>query len=1124
MSEETVPSRPPVVEDAEATRATQPPGTAGPASPATAHDPDATHHDPASTIGSAAPVASARAAVPGYEILRELGRGGMGVVYLARQLKLNRIVALKMILSGGHAGAEELERFRTEREAVAQLQHPNIVQIYDSGEHEGLPYFSLEYVGGGTLAERVRDRVLPPEEAARLVEQLARGVAYAHAQGIIHRDLKPENVLLADQREQGTGNREQTAGNTKPGAGDREGRGSSLFPVPCSLFPKITDFGLAKLVELDADATHGPYTTGRAQHTRTGAVVGTPSYMAPEQARGEVRKVGPLADVYALGAILYRLLTGRPPFRAPTAAETLVQVLTEDAPAVAASVPRDLETIALKCLRKDPARRYASAHELAGDLRRYLDGEPVLARPVGRAERAVKWVRRNKGLSAGLAAAVLALVAGTVVSALLAVEAGNAAEQQRKERELADEARKAAVAQKIEADAARKTAVEEKNAADQARKDAEEKQRLLDAALQDARKELRRFNLMHYLDHIAAADKALREWDLPVAAWHLDECLPECRHVEHAYLRKQLAARARTLPAGDFGARGLALARDGKRLYSGGWGWRIRVWDLEAAKEILSLEGKDPALALALSADDKTLFAADGKRIKGWDLPEGKKPVTLGEHTSDVISLALAEHGKRLVSGGVDKTIKVWDLEARKEVLTLPGHGGAVAALVLSADGKRLYSASSDKTIKVWDLEAGKEALTLRGHKWPVTCLALSADGKQLYSGGKDRTIWRWDLETGKGAVTPFDLGDWVESVVLSPDGTRLYAGGWGHTIKVWDLGTSKEIQTIRGHTGTVWSLALSPDGTRLFSASQDGTVKVWNLMARGEAYSLDGRDSEVTCLALSADGKRLYSGRNDKAIKVWDLKAREPAFTLQGQTEEVMHLVVSRDGRRLYSCGDKIIQVWDLEAGKEVSTFTGHTKRVNSLALSADGKRLYSGGEDKIIKVWDLDTGKEATALTGHTQAITCLAVAADGKRLYSRSAYGTISVWDLESGKATMTLPGHIGFNCLALSADGKRLFSGGSDKTIKVWDLQTGKEIVTLRGHTVPVQQLALSADGKRLFSGGVDALKIWDLEAGKEALTLHGHTNGVTSLALSAEGSRLYSCGWERAIKVWDLGGE
>jgi serine/threonine-protein kinase len=321
------------------------------------------------SVAASESAALERISIRGYEILGELGRGGMGVVYRARQVSLKRIVALKMILSSAHAGPEERARFVSEAEAVARLQHPNIVQIHEIGEADGCPYFSLEFVDGGTLAHQLNGRPLPPREAAELVETLARAMHAVHQLGIIHRDLKPANVLL-------------TADGT----------------------PKITDFGLAKAVECEASGT-GP--SALRALTQSGMILGTPSYMAPEQAEGKGRAIGPATDVYALGAILYEMLTGRPPFDGGTLLDTVMQVLSEEPLPPRRrhpGVPRDLETICLKCLAKEPRQRYASARDLADDLQRYLTGEPILARPQGKAGRLLRWASRQPALAATLLA------------------------------------------------------------------------------------------------------------------------------------------------------------------------------------------------------------------------------------------------------------------------------------------------------------------------------------------------------------------------------------------------------------------------------------------------------------------------------------------------------------------------------------------------------------------------------------------------------------------------------------------------------------------------------------------------------------------------------------------------
>ncbi len=369
-------------------------------------------------------------ALPGYVLLGELGRGGMGVVYQARQVGLNRLVAIKMILAAHHAGAHEVARFRKEAEAAARLQHPNIVQIYAIGEHAGLPYFSLEYVNGGNLAQRLNGAPQPPAEAAALAETLAHAVHFAHRHGIVHRDLKPANVLLMAGRSPGAS--ADVAGSVTSALAPGERLNDAI--------PKITDFGLAK--QLDPAASQ----------TQSGAVMGTPSYMAPEQAVGEPRAIGPAADVYALGAILYEMLTGRPPFRGASAFDTLEQLrVQEPVPPrrLQPRLPRDLETICLKCLAKEPGRRYATAEALADDLHRFRTGEPIRARRTRAWEHAWKWARRRPALAALAVLNLAMLLALLVGGAVYQVRLRDALDTATRQKELA-EARQARALRNLE--------------------------------------------------------------------------------------------------------------------------------------------------------------------------------------------------------------------------------------------------------------------------------------------------------------------------------------------------------------------------------------------------------------------------------------------------------------------------------------------------------------------------------------------------------------------------------------------------------------------------------------------------------------------------------------------------
>jgi hypothetical protein len=461
--------------------------------------------------------------VAGYEILEELGRGGMGVVYKARQLGLNRIVALKVLLAGEHAGVDELARFRLEAETLARLQHPHIVQIYEVGEHEGRPFFSLEFIEGSSLARRLRGTPQPVQDAAALVEVLARAIQVAHERGIIHRDLKPANVLL-----------------------------SAADGLAEQAIPKITDFGLAK--QLDSGT----------ERTASGAVLGTPAYMAPEQAEGKSRTTGPAADIYSLGAILYELLTGRPPFKAATEMETLLQVLHEEPVSprrLQPDCPRDLETVCLKCLSKEPHRRYQTALELAEDLRRFRAREPILARPAGPAERLLLWAQRRPMLAAvyGLLALVTVLgAAGAGVTWLW-----QRAERARTELAAEQEQTRAALEREHEAKSraeADRTAAEDAHQREvQARKEAEKARQAESAAKE-------RLDQVLYLRRVSLAQAEWRDNEVVRARDLLAECPPRRRcwewyHIHHLCHAELLALAGHSNVVGR-----VVFSPDGQRL------------------------------------------------------------------------------------------------------------------------------------------------------------------------------------------------------------------------------------------------------------------------------------------------------------------------------------------------------------------------------------------------------------------------------------------------------------------------------------------------------------------------------------------------------------------------------
>jgi WD40 repeat protein len=958
--------------------------------------------------------AAALPQIPGYEVEAILGRGGMGVVYKARHRALDRAVAIKMLLAGGFAAPQELTRFRREAEALAGLRHPNIVQVYDAGDVEGRPYFTMEFIEGGSLAHQLSATPQPPRQAAELITTLAGAVQCAHINGILHRDLKPANIM-----------------RTADGV------------------PKIADFGLARSIR------------GGSEFTLPGARVGTPSYMAPEQALGKTDAIGPAADVYALGAVLYELLTGRPPFRGESPSETERQVIADE-PASPSRwndrVPRDLETICLKCLEKNPGRRYASAQDLADDLERFLKNKPVLARPVGWGERGLRWAQRNKGLSAallGVALLLLFLAVGSLAAAVyfqrLAREKGN----------LADEK-----------EAARAEAV--------------------------------------------GAER--REAGLRQLAETQREALGRNLYIAEM----NLAGQAATSPSG-ISRVGELLAVAGKdRPDLRNWEWYYL--NGLCHRDLLTFGGHGgSALAVAWSPDGRRVASADARGvIQLWDAADGQGLRLLRGSQSAVRSVAWSPDGTRLASADWNGTARVWDTANGKQVVSYRGHAGAVFAVAWSPDGKWLASGGEDKTIHVWDAANGKNVSVLRGHGGQVFGVAWSPDGKRVASASEDSTVRLWDPLNGKESSTLRGHLNWVNSVAWNPNGERLASASNDGTTKVWEASSGKELLTLRGHAQSVVSVAWSPDGTRLVTASDDRTVKVWPGTGGQEAFTLRGHTDRCTAVAWSPDGKRLASAANDAMVKIWDASAGPETLVLHGGGRPVESLAWRPDGQRFAWCRNEKIAVWDRSPVKELFVLRGHRGPVFSVTWSPDGKRLASGGEDQTVRIWDAARRLETNSLRGHTHFVTSVSWSPDGTRLASASRDKTMRIWDTLSGKPVQICRGHDHIvDGVMWSPDAKRLASASWDRTVRVWEAETGRQTLCLRGHLAEVNAVAWSRDGEWLASAGFDGeLKIWNATTGKLKFTLRGHTAQATSAAWNGDGTRLASSSWDGTVKIWD----
>ncbi len=1026
-----------------------------------------------------------------YELLREIARGGMGVVYKARQLRLNRVVALKMILAGQFASPADVQRFQTEAEAAAGLDHPGIVPIFEVGQHEGHHYFSMGLVEGESLAKRIADGPLPPRMAADLVLKVVEAIKYAHKKGVIHRDLKPANILL-----------------------DHSGQ------------PRVTDFGLAKRLEGDSNLTG------------SGQILGTPSYMPPEQAAGRIDQVAEPADIYSMGAVLYATLTGRPPFQADNLLDTVMQVIEREpvAPRVLnPKIPLDIETICLKCLEKDRRRRYASAGELAEELRRYLDGEPIRARPVGRLEHAWRWCRRKPALAMAAGLALASTFAAIVILAVAVAVVSNSRNNERTARSKESEERKKAEnLARANAQLAMHERASREKAEDARTQESQQRQR--------AESELTRAEGLLYANQIASA---LREWETNDvhSAWsYLNACREELRGWEFHYLHSRFNAGHQTFRGHTAVVSSVTFSPDGQRIASGSSDQTVKVWDAVSGQEFVTLNGHTGNVAsVAFSPDGQRIASASwDKTLKVWDPASGQEKCTLKGHTSLVWSVAFSPDGQQIASGSSDGTVKLWDVANGQQVLELKVDSvnyvgtASVTSVAFSPDGKRIIGGSADQTVKVWDAASGEVIARLKGHTGHVSSVAVSRDGQRIASAGFDKLVKVWDANNGEELLTLKGHTANVSSVAFTPDGRRIVSGSWNKTVRVWDSNSGQELTTLWGHTGGVGSVAFSPDGLRIASGGgfADNTVKVWDASRNQEMPIFRGHTATVLTAACSPDGKHMASGSGspENMLKIWDVTTNQETLSVKGGAGSVETVAFSPDGQRIVSGGgasDKTIRVLDATSGQELLAFKGNQWCVASVAFSPDGEQIVSGGGaggfgDNTVRLWSAKSGQELLVFNGHTRRVTSVAFSPDGKRVASASDDLTLKVWDAQNGRETLTLKGHANFvNSVAFSPDGKWIASGSRDTTVKVWDSATGQELFTLKGHTEGVSCVAFSPDGQRIASASEDkTLKLWNANTGQETLTLKGHASAVTSIAFSSDGSRIVSGSGDHTLRVWD----
>jgi WD40 repeat protein/serine/threonine protein kinase len=1065
-----------------------------------------------------------------FRVLRFHAKGGLGQVHVALDEELLREVALKEIQSHQADSPAARDRFMREAEITGQLEHPGVVPVYGLGVHsDGRPYYAMRFIRGDSLMKHIQrfHAAQPVDFRSRAFRELlgrfvdvCQAVAYAHARQVLHRDLKPDNIMLGKY-------------------------GETL----------VVDWGLAKTAageQPEAAEEERRITLHRSGSAETleGSAVGTPEYMSPEQAAGQVGRIGPAADIYSLGATLYCLLAGQPAFNRRKDPDILKSVQAGRFPspqAVLPSVPRPLQAICLKAMAQRPQDRYAQAADVAADIENWLADEPVTAYRETVRERASRWVRKHPTLvsTAASSLGLLVLAAGVIAAVVWGFN-----------RELTDKNSQLTTANTRLASA--NQSIQQKNTAlesAQARIQNEARR-----ATNEAQRANRQLDVTRQLAHTLQLNKVdgLLMRDPGAAQLLLRDTVafpPDLRDVSWRMCER----RARVLIGTE---RPTQTPPSVIRFAPTGTGYALATY----GGEVALFRQRDDLDPIRIRADNRAVWdaayspqgdllavavgnvAIDRDPEPGaafvYRVADGQLVHKLEGHTDRVRAVAFSPDGQSLVTAGDDKKVQFWSVPTWTPSQTLHGHKAGIAALAF-LDAATLVSASGDylrpateppAEVLQWKPVESAEPTPVVSGQPPFMVVRIDAPRRRAATTGQDKVIRLWDLPSGKLQCELRGHVELVSALAFSSDGQTLASGsqagdgsdvalesgtGGIGEIRLWSLASLTQQRELHGHPLRVTAVEFGPNGG-LVSAGFDASVMWWQTREPLPQAALAIGSGEIRAMAVSPAGDLLAasSAVDPKApeqmgqIVLWDLVKGERRAAWEAHGAQIESLAFAPDGQLLASgAQDNQIVVWRVETGNETFRLAGHSDMVTGLAFAPSGDRLVSASADKTVRIWDMTTQGEIAVLRGHTKEVSSVSVSPDGTLIASGDYDGIVRLWNLEDSEPVAVLRGHAGklwssIMAVAFSPDGQWLASSGFDEQVILWDVASRRPVHKLRGHDGFVSTVAFSRDGRTLASGGMDnTLRLWDVANGLERTRVPPPGTGITRLAFLPRDSGL-----------------